>query len=1135
MSIPQDPQNVPDQVLRPDDAAPTAPGAGAESPARPRGRDLIPPPPLTFGSIPDDIEIVAEPARRGPGARRVGLLLAAALALIGGGVALLLWQRGGAPKPSPQRTPVAAVPIRQPDVPKPPTEGDPGIAGVTASQSARMQFMDRHDPGRVAGELRYSQLEPLERGQQLITEPRAWIYLRDGRTVHVQAAKARLSTNTAGDKPQEPESGTFEGAVVIRLYSAGPNGQPRPVDIDADRPTLMFTTDAFAFNTVLSEVTSASTWQASAAAWEYSARGLRLVYDEVSQRVELFETDGDNTAVYFRGADTTDATTAAASTPATPANPADPAATPTETAAAPTPTQPAAPEEIIYRAELSGPVALVGEAQRLEAPSATAWVRLIDGALRPGAIAPVKFVDAANPAASGAPRAAPGAPATDAPPPADPAPAPAKVADASPASQRGSEAPTGTLTWPGPITVRPVKTADQLARGDDVRVRLEGDAPDAVTMRDDKSGLRGHAQSLEYGATTRELVLAGPGPAGVAFTTKDGQRFAAQALRADITRGVVTSPGPGMLGSGDGPDAKTFRRIAWDTSAAFTFEMRDGAMTSALRRAELVGSGAGSRGVVASDNRSSLSADAITADFVRTDASPNVLSRVVATGSALADGRDAGSLGTDELLVEFIPAADGREAEPTRVVARGTVLAQREGTTLRAEYLESGLARNDKNDIGATVVNANGSVRFDRTDGVGATAAALTADARAQTVTLTGALGADPASVYKDKSVITGEKIDLDGAARTLLVTGPGNFSHEQARRKGPRGDSPGDEGLGDPDMLRAEASWTVGMRFNDVTGSLECEGDVVAMTDPSGMRVDLVRGHRVRLDLTPGGPQGKGSIETIGAAPARSSEPERRLLRAEVFGHSFDQQGGAPAVVESRQFTPGADPSGDGARTLERLLYIEGDHIIADAQVDTLNVPGPGKARIIDMRSPEGEAKPVLASQPADLAAVGRTVGASQFVWDGSLLFERRTGVLDLQRFVRVVHQPLNDPTVVKLEAERLTATLRSRRGADGQAPPAAGLTGKGSAELVKVNANDAVYLESSIPDKPGTRRLLICDRLNYNADARTAEAFAADNNRLQLFDETKGTSVAAERLFWDIATDRSEIIKPTPITAPR
>jgi hypothetical protein len=382
----------------PDATDPTNPGTGAESlGGRTRGRDLVPPP-LSMGGIGDEIEIVVEPARRGPGARKVGLMMAAALALIGGGVGLLLWQRTP-PKPAgngtqPMRS-ATAVPVRPPEPPKAPSKDGTGIAGVTASQSARMQFMDRRDPNRVAGELRYAKLDPLEHGQQLITEPRAWIYLRDGRTVHVQAAKGKLTTPASGDKPQEPESGTFEGAVIIRVYTPGLDGAIRTIDLDKDRPSLMFTADAFTFNTVLSELTTATKWQASAAAWEYAARGMRLVYDEVSQRIELFETDGDNTVTFYRGAESPmlepgakPATTASA-TPV-PRGAEGPGSTPiAATPAAPSPAAPAGkPDEVIYRAVLSGPVDITGQGQRVEAPEGTAWVRLVDGALRPGGVAP---------------------------------------------------------------------------------------------------------------------------------------------------------------------------------------------------------------------------------------------------------------------------------------------------------------------------------------------------------------------------------------------------------------------------------------------------------------------------------------------------------------------------------------------------------------------------------------------------------------------------------------------------------------------------------------------------------------------------------------------------------------------------
>ena len=122
---------------------------------------------------------------------------------------------------------------------------------------------------------------------------------------------------------------------------------------------------------------------------------------------------------------------------------------------------------------------------------------------------------------------------------------------------------------------------------------------------------------------------------------------------------------------------------------------------------------------------------------------------------------------------------------------------------------------------------------------------------------------------------------------------------------------------------------------------------------------------------------------------------------------------------------------------------------------------------------------------------------------------------------------------------ADGRARVLRGRLLVDRHREPsttAAGLTGKGSAELVKVDAMDAVYLESRIPGKTGSSRMVWSTGCT-TTPTRGPSRRSGDRERsgLRLFDETEGTAVNAERLFWDLATERYDIISPTPITSPR
>ncbi|MBC7835960.1 MAG: hypothetical protein H7Y88_12805 [Phycisphaerales bacterium] len=225
--------------------------------------------------------------------RTAGLLLAVAFALIGAGVVLFMLVRGGvriggvSPAPSD-----IGVPIRRPET------GKPGATGMQAAQQTRVQFADRRDPSRVASELEWEALEPLERGRSNVTEPRAWLYPKDGRIIYMKAAHGLVYMPEQG---KEPESGSFAGGVVIKLFAppaAGPDGQPGYIDPEADRPEVLFFSDTLKFDTALGSVTTSDAITVVTADAEFKAKGLRINFNQVRDRIELAETDGDNSLRY---------------------------------------------------------------------------------------------------------------------------------------------------------------------------------------------------------------------------------------------------------------------------------------------------------------------------------------------------------------------------------------------------------------------------------------------------------------------------------------------------------------------------------------------------------------------------------------------------------------------------------------------------------------------------------------------------------------------------------------------------------------------------------------------------------------------------------------------------------------------
>src|SRR5207237_10730730 len=99
----------------------------------------------------------------------------------------------------------------------------------------------KNQPGRLASELAYQRMDPLGQGYYQVAEPRAWVYLRDGRTIYVRSREARIKRAAT---TKEIESGEFRGGVLVRVFPriaapvGGAGGEPRPIDPETDTPAL---------------------------------------------------------------------------------------------------------------------------------------------------------------------------------------------------------------------------------------------------------------------------------------------------------------------------------------------------------------------------------------------------------------------------------------------------------------------------------------------------------------------------------------------------------------------------------------------------------------------------------------------------------------------------------------------------------------------------------------------------------------------------------------------------------------------------------------------------------------------------------------------------------------------------------
>ncbi len=1097
--------------------------------------------------------------------RTTGLLFAAAIALISAGV-LLFVAIGYRPTPSGPAIPGLVVDIgKAPDTSNAST--DPNQ--IQATSAARMQFADKTDTSRLSSELAFDRLDPVGPGYYTLTQPRSWMYMKDGRILYIRADNGKVRMP---NRNQMPESGEFRGNVLVRLF-APPEpdaaGNIRPVDPEKDLPSILAATASVAFDSVLLELNTPDPVKVSARNLLFEGDGLRVRANQVKERIELLRTNGKFVR-YNPNIKTERRAAAAPPAAAVAAKPTTDASTvaskpvlnqPTPLVVGP-PVPPVIKEQM-YKTVFSDGVTVSQTTRRMTADTLEIFTRLINNQLPDNAFG--TWTNAANNASAitsvvtDTTTATATTPPATASPTATPAPAVPPAVAAAPATAAPLTPDPNSLfvsagdedvvmIWSGPLVLTPITEQappPELQNGVHFAARFSADKPggkSSVVLTDSASNARGECARVEYFATTHTLsLLSGPNAPEVHFKAQDSGELTAPSARVDLSTGIATIPGGGQLlalrsgaisiGSGaTAPDAKApipadqARQISWTDQADFRFRTEKGKITGALDWAQFKGT------VLARDRTSSIGGDTLTADFSPIGHQPSAIKRLKVEGNVLAiagqrtvdPNRPQPAIDPyitcDKLEVDFAPSkVSPDDMDPARAVALGMVKAADKTSALRAGRLEISMGREEKKPTELVVLDvfAGGDVQIDRADGVSTRSDTLRASPLLRTAQLLGRT----VTLSRGPSTITCTQADLDDAAGSMTAYGVGSFEHLQTEPT-QLADASGGSPLGSrpPASSRITASWTKGMKFDNIAGTLECSGDSVVVA-AAPLETQTLRSERLKLWLTPADQVETRSslVNSAGTGPMIISD-SRRLLRAEAIGASEDREGAPHATVEVRRYAPPAENAGE--RILDQLFYIEGPRILADDVKGTIIMPAPGRAIVRDQRAANTQAQ-LSTSTGLPLASSGAK-GTSKFTWAGSMEFARIAGTISMKKDVELIHLPLGTANPTRLVAQQMDATFNLPP----DAKPAPGTSR--SAELVKAVATGAVYAES------GQQRL-IADNFAYNAQAGTAEAEAAAGNRVTLYDDRKGSQLVARKLFWDLIKDRVEIMQPAPVTTPR
>lgn len=1018
------------------------------------------------------------PGPSGLSPKLLGRVIAITLALIFAGIIWWAMSRGAPAAPRPTGTDFSDA---------------PDITDVEKGESIVLTLTDRDDPTRIAGVIEADRLDPVGSGERLLTNPRAWLYMDNNRAIRVTADRARLLMPVN----ETPESGTLEGSVRVRVYESDTPGTP-PADTAEPILTATFD-DPVRFERRYMRLSSAGAFTIDSEQVRFSGEEMTVMLNEVRRRLESLDVARNGRMEISIANPTDDAhdetepdpQPIAAVTPTTPVS---------TDAGAPLPA-PTTPKIDLYHTILTTAVnATIGDTQ-VDADRLELFTRLTDNSLPPTAIARITFAGSRDPVTEAPieePTAQPIDPGSIMPSPDDGLP-PATNPDpgtttTSPDPSPAEPAPTTTpdrlvLTWTGPMSIRPIDNTPLPAplAADDAALLLHADPGNTVRLADTTSGISARSASLAYYATRAHLHLdpaaaptepsdAAPTPDPVQITLENTGAGRLAALRANLLTGRIDLPGPGTVASDDA-------RIDWTESAAITlFKTDDDRLTSLLRTADFTGA------VDASQSNARIAARALNTEFTRTQDNRVALTTATITrGSITADSETPNtpprSLAADTVRVDFNPASP--DPDPTRVEATGAVRAAADGATLTADHAVAHLMRDARNQIAVRTADAAGAVRYAASDDTSAQGDTLAVNAQTETVRITG----PDSTIAQGDSTVRGSTIDLDARARRMTVEGAGRFEHTLRDAEGlPAG--------------RVLARWADSMRFDDALGRLNAQGDVSVISTPDAYTRDTLSAQRVEVEITP-----QPIRDSVGGRGSLT----RELHTARAFGDS-GADSFRPATAETRRYDPN-DPE-----RVTGLLYLEGDQITADNRAATLRVPGAGILLVMDRR--DENAQPDV---PEQNQSTPNTLGPglTRFTWQGAFDLDRATGVAIMDDQVLVRHKTITPAgsaaasQIAELSTDTLTASFAETDGADNPFT----LRTADAQGSVRFLAND---------------KQLSADAARFEADTNTLHALALPGRLVELREPNRPAPLSARAIQWDLARDRIEINRPSPVTLP-
>ncbi len=1003
-----------------------------------------------------------------------------------------------------------------------------GLADQTAVSlegGAWIQVAD--GSGRLAQQYSATRLEPLAGSQLAMTEPRAMVYMRDGRVLVLSARKGLTYV------PRRAlESGTLEEDVVVRLYrpEAG-----RAVDVERDRPAVVVTAEEAQFDGVLGEVRCDRAVRVATDVGSFAGEGLSLLLDGegdgverlvVERALEPIRIDRAARAMAARRADP-EAGAGGGPGPASGSPAASAAAA--EGDASSTPRR--APR--FHRLVLDGGVEIVrvrdGVVSTVRGDELQA-VFSLDGEGIDG-------MASATTATSGAMRAGAGAGATAA----ARVLAPLALAQAGPGSGAGGDEVV-TVSFGGRLVMLPVvDPAEWPASKDDIVFDVLGDRVEVV---DGRSASRIVGTRLRYGVLDESIEVLGTvarpvtvvnermsleggrfraslrdgegrleGPGRIAFSRGAARSVsmleAVPALPPHLARALASSDPSALPRLDDDPPPIRFDpaaqqlEIVWEGGVDLRFAgAEDDARLSSARF---------ERSVRVEGRQFELGSSVL--EVVFAPGGQDRIETIVADGGVEVRRLGAeGGLRADRLELTLAEGLEGQSL-PRRMVARRAIEARDDRQTVWTEDLvvtfreraadgagkrEAGAEAGLDADLGAIeveTVRAKGGVEVLLKEGARVYAESLEGDAARRRLRLTGE---DVAIVRTNVIADSMRDIRFDEAARSARSEGPGRFRVFREPVVAAAGRAARPEPTASPTM---EATWSGALEYGEIVetrGSVDIRGDVRMRSRPSPRTSDAVDADAVVLEL--------------GVAPGTRTADAASAARS--LDH-FIAKGGAR--LESRTW-------GDDARTGDpRVFRVAGEHVEYDLRTREGLVVGDGTILVNVPATPDAP----LAERPKGALALG-VDGTTRFRWKRRMALERLYDDvfrIEMETDVELLHAGLRADDTLSMRCDRLEATVRrpervAADGSDGVDDAAPGADLGGPAELRGLRATGGVFIRT--PDQD-----IECGDFDYSVETGVATLKAAEGRTVAIAVRGQPAPIRAEEVRWDLRNGRLQVTR--------